>query len=198
MCLGILILNVAENNVISPLLHKSSLQTNSPCCQSHRSAPCSFTQFLYNFCVRMWDDIWTVNLKSNQISGRTVPVLFGHIQNGWTGAIAVIRTSELELLTCVKCSVLLSVTYGSCFLPWWTVEQVKHIPTNAFLTVKYDDVRPPALFPAQHLLRHLYCILFRTKANLKSIANKSTFFSSSQSNKSRVRDKESIMAQNGA
>lgn len=132
-------------------------------------------QFLHNISVKLWEDICTVNLKSNQVSGPTVPVLFSSIQNGWTGVIAVFRTSDLALLMCDVLSCAL------CDI--WPLRSsvVNRLSTNPFMHSSLSHMVTSArcaLSPACHFLfGHLYCSSWGAKADLKFVINYSNFTS---------------------
>lgn len=131
-------------------------------------------QFLHNISVKLWEDICTVNLKSNQVSGPTVPVLFSSIQNDWTGVIAVFRTSDLALL---MCDVL-----GCALCDIWPLRSsvVNRLSANPLMHSSLSDMMTStrcALSPARHLLfGHLYCISWGAKADLKSVTKLFKFF----------------------
>lgn len=158
------------------------LQKNITSLVLYKTAHCMHfhpIRFLLNVSVRLWDDICTVSPKSNQVLGSTVPVLFGCIQNGWTGVIAVICASELELPVCDVLSCALCDIWLPCS-SLITGQQVKRKPTNAFLTVTYDDVSLPCCQPATS-----FGIFIASHEELKQISNPSL----KNSNFSSLKDK---------
>lgn len=170
MWVSILIWIMLQKNIISLVLYKTA-----HCMHFHP------IRFLLNVSVRLWDDICTVSPKSNQVLGSTVPVLFGCIQNGWTSVIAVICASELELPVCD----VLSCALCDIWLPCSSLingQQVKRKPTNAFLTVTYDDVSLPCCQPATSL-----GIFIASHEELKQISNPSLKNSNYSSSKDKWR-----------
>lgn len=124
-------------------------------------------QFLHNISVKLWEDICTVNLKSNQVSGPTVPVLFSSV-------IAVFCTSNLALL---MCDVL-----GCALCDIWPLRSsmVNRLSTNPLMHSSLSHMMTSArcaLSPARYLLfGHLYCISWGAKADLKFVTKLFKFF----------------------